>query len=175
MGQPDTQGTVYGEPATNYSNSGKTAEGNTTIDDTPVLHKANGEPVAPENFIGYHNAGHTDDYLNQHAGLFRVNKPTKEYRVAVARPVAGVTGVIVSNPGLLSGYNFRETNGAAATLRIRSGIDALQPIILTLAIPANGSVSAFLPLSIEYRGGLFLEMVAGNVEGVLFTSESRHA
>jgi hypothetical protein len=172
MTQPDTQGDVYGD-ARNFNNNGETLEGGISVMTSPVQDTANGETVDPSALLNYHNVGHTDDYLNQNAGLTRTNKPSRAYQVAVARPVAGVSGIVVTSAGLVSGWSFAETAGATAKIRIRSGIDVNQAVLMVLTLSANESTRDFLTLPVEFKAGLYLELVSGAVEGVIYTVESR--
>lgn len=175
MTQPDTSGRdVWGAPYTDYANTGDTVVGNATIEDVVTHQEANGHTVNPDELTGYHNVGHTDDYLNQNAGLFRTNKPTQVVHVSVSRPVPGVSSQLITAPGLLVGWAFRETAGASAVLRLRSGVDVSQAIVLSIALAANESTRDFPPLPIEFRRGLFLEVVSGTIEGNIFTQEDRH-
>ena len=174
MTQPDTQGNVYGA-ARNYGASGGTFHDGITMEDAPTQDTANGTPMDAGKFLdALHNVGVLDDHLNQRAGDYRTNKPTASYPVAVCRPFAGVSGVLLSAAGLLAGWNLVETAGATAKIRIRSGIDINQPVLLTVTLAANESTRDFPPLPIEYKGGLYLELVTGAIEGSIYTRETRH-
>jgi hypothetical protein len=173
---PDTSGPdVYGNAYVDYGYSGETTQGNTTMTDDLVQEHANGTTVKPEDLLGYHNHGAQDDYLNQRAGMFRTNKPSPKYDVAVSRPVPSASSPLITAPGLLAGWAFRETSGTAgAVIRLRSGLDVNQPVILAIALAANESTRDFPGLPVELPKGLYLELVSGTIEGNIFTRETRN-
>ena len=88
------------------------------------------------------------------------------------------TGAVTGNKGILggdvraiTGWAIRETTGAAAaTIRLRDGSAAIGEVIAPLGLAANGF--AFFPpmgKGIEVATGkVFLEVVAGSVEGVIY-------
>lgn len=173
MTQPDTQGNIY-NPAQDYSSSGEIFHDALTMDDVQTQGAANGSPMDAQKYMdALQNVGALDDYLNRRAGEYRTNKPSLSYTVAVCRPIGGGSGVLLTAPGLLAGWNFVETAGASAKIRIRSGMDNNQPVVLVVTLGANESTRDFPPLPIEYKAGLYLELVSGAIEGAIYTQETR--
>jgi hypothetical protein len=75
----------------------------------------------------------------------------------------------VPAPGLLGGFNIRETSGAAAVvIRLRDGIDIGAPIVATIAVPQGMSKEVSFTMPKRYRMGLYVELVSGIFEGVLY-------
>lgn len=95
-------------------------------------------------------------------------------RGAIARSIlvgAGpVTQKLSVSAGRLAGYSIRETAGAVAVVRLRDGVDAGGDLIAPIALAANASSAWwFMPHGISFGAGLFLEVVAGAVEGAVYT------
>lgn len=69
----------------------------------------------------------------------------------------------------LGGYSIRESaaTAAAAAVNLRRGTVAGQ-IIAVIELAANGSVTDMWPGLVGATGGVYVEVVAGTVEGVLF-------
>jgi hypothetical protein len=91
-------------------------------------------------------------------------------RGALARPIINGASIKAAvSAGQLAGYSLRETAGAAAVVRLRDGVDASGDIIVTVALPANGSANQwYLPHGIAFTAGLFVEVASGAVEGVVY-------
>lgn len=170
----DVKGDIYGSPDIEYTSTGAVFNGETSIDDTQIQESANGSHVTPDDLTGYHNHGVTKTYLEENAALYRVRKNTPTYDVAVSRTIVGVTGIITTGDGLLAGINLYETAGATALANIRRGLDINQAPILTVALAANASMLHSFPTALEYKGGLFLELVSGHIGGYFHTIESRN-
>lgn len=86
---------------------------------------------------------------------------------------------IVHNPAVagsvakLYGWSVREAAGspAVATVIVHAGTDASGPAIGEIELAANGaSTEWFGPQGVQMRDGIFVEVVAGTVEGVVFHS-----
>lgn len=163
----------YGTPTIEYTSTGATLTGDTTMDDASIHEHADGSYATPDDLVGYHNHGIKEDVYSENSGMFRT-KAKATYKVAVARPVLGVTGIVIPGSGLLTGFNFVETAGATALLRLRAGADVNQPVLYTVSLAAHGTDTAFPALPIEFIGGLFLELVNGNISGNIYTVETRN-
>lgn len=167
-------GPQFGIPDPQFGGTGQQDNASSDADDNLQDTGTNGEFATPEQLVGYlENVGHLNDYLNQNAHLFRT-KVKETYTVSVSRPVIGATGLCIPGSALITGINFAETMGAAAKVRLRNGQDIGQPILMTISLAANASVLQQFASPLESRNGLFLEIVSGNVEGAVFTLETRN-
>lgn len=98
-----------------------------------------------------------------------------------ATPAAAVGASRVINAGdiaVLIGYALAETTGAAsAAIRLRDGNLATGEVIARVDLLANESVRDFwTPHGVRVATGhLFLEVVSGSVEGVVFWKPQRQA
>lgn len=88
-----------------------------------------------------------------------------------ARPVIAdplVAGALVAQRAIYFGFTVRETSGSAvATVRIWDNPSAASGTILdTIQLAAKESAREFYgPMGIEALTGIFIEVVAGTVEG----------
>lgn len=74
------------------------------------------------------------------------------------------------SPGLLAGYSLRETAGARAVVRLRDTSDGNTSrednILITVSLaPYESTRDWFMPTGVEYRLGLYVEIVDGTIEG----------
>ena len=87
---------------------------------------------------------------------------------AVPIPVAatGTTQVFVG-PCTYRGFSLREAAGTAAvaTVRIWDGTSASGTLLAVVELPANGSSSESVAGGLRAALGVFVEVVAGSVEG----------
>lgn len=125
-----------------------------------------------DQLAAYTNGDVPGSHLDNQPGNTFTKYVTTTTEAADYRLVLG-TGALSSGPILIAGYNFIDvTNGATAFLvRLRDGIDAGAPIIgyVTLnsaTLWTNGS-------GIRTRFGLFVEIVTGNPQGVIYTTTVR--
>src|SRR5688500_15639534 len=91
---------------------------------------------------------------------------------ALATLTTDVQGVAAAAGLVLMGYAARETAGtpAVATLILRHGTLATDPIIVPIELAANGTDKAwFGPNGIALASGIFVDRVAGESEITLFT------
>lgn len=65
------------------------------------------------------------------------------------------------------GYSLAETAGAVAKVRIRDGGAVTGRILDTVHIAADGDKQKDWPFGVNARGGLYVEVVAGAIEGVI--------
>lgn len=86
------------------------------------------------------------------------------------RPLTN-NGRVTTGGGLLAGYAFRETSGTAgAVIRI---LDGSEPANGNLLVPISLSAGEstrdwYLPSAIGYINGIYVQVVSGAVEGVVF-------
>ncbi len=72
-------------------------------------------------------------------------------------------------PGLrFMGYHIREGNGAAATIILRHGTSDSDPIIAVVELATNASDHEWMWPGLPAAGGIFLEVVAGMVDIVVY-------
>lgn len=91
---------------------------------------------------------------------------------AVATGTADVAAVAAATNLRLLGFSFRESavTAAVATIIIRNGNDATDPIVAEIELAANASVTQwFGPNGIASAGGVFVDRVAGETEGAVYT------
>ena len=90
---------------------------------------------------------------------------------AEPRQVYNGTSQRISNSvGRLAGFSLRETSGTdVAVVRLRDGIDANGDLLATISLAAAESVRDwFLPGGIAFGAGCYVEIVSGEVEGVIY-------
>jgi|GEM_PF-2598788 len=83
-----------------------------------------------------------------------------------ATPISIAAGQLFTGGGHLAGYNFRETAGAVAKVRLWDNTSAAGVILATVALAANGSID--LVCDRRFAKGVFAEIVSGAVEGSIF-------
>jgi hypothetical protein len=88
-----------------------------------------------------------------------------DHVVAISKPFAA-SGLIVPGTTIYyDGISVRETAGAVASVRVRQGA-ITGAIVAAVSLPANGSFTEALGLApINCDGGVYVEVVAGTVEG----------
>ena len=122
---------------------------------TPFIDQA-GNPVVVEVDIGHH----------KHAALVADLGANPATAVIASRQVLGGGDV-----RRLLGWSIRETSGAAtATFRLRDGNNAAAVMLANANLAANESIRDFwFPAGILVATGrIYLEIVSGSVEGVLY-------
>lgn len=71
--------------------------------------------------------------------------------------------------GRLMGWSVRETAGAQATVYLRDGTDSSGLIIAPIELAPNESTrDSYFPGGLSFVNGLFVDVVAGQVEGAVF-------
>ena len=87
-----------------------------------------------------------------------------------ARPTPFAAGVLVSHAGYYVGYSLRETAGAVATVRLWNNASAASgTLVATIALVASASRDFAVPDDgVWFDLGLFVEVVAGTVEGAIY-------
>lgn len=91
----------------------------------------------------------------------------RDYHVHVA-PVTVTANANHAGVTRYAGFSVRESaaTAAAATVNLRHGT-ATGQIIAVLELAANASDAAALPLPVQTPDGVYVEVVAGVIEGVL--------
>jgi hypothetical protein len=87
---------------------------------------------------------------------------------AAARAKTFAAGAAAAGIGIFAGYSLRETAGAAATVRIWDGTAAAGILLATVALTASGSEAFAPPGGVFFATGMFVEVVAGTVEGSIY-------
>lgn len=94
--------------------------------------------------------------------------PSRANSLLVATTAADVA---LSGPGVVMGFCLTETAGAVATAIIRDGTTATDEIVLSLKFIANETKLAwFGDGGITFDTGVFLDMVAGSIQGSIFVA-----
>lgn len=76
--------------------------------------------------------------------------------------------LLTSDPVIYYGFSLRETAGAAAVVRVRDSGVVGGNILDTISLAANESAREFYaPGGKNCRGGLYVEIVSGTVEGAI--------
>lgn len=142
---------------------------------------------ATENLDGHHYAS-TQDLLNfthaplpgsvidEYPGLFYDQVESKDepdyFESVNYRQIPFGGGWTNSpGPGLLAGFNLDEAAGGAAYVRIHDGYDANAPILASVRLLANTSKESWPSKPIRYRFGIYVEVVAGTIDGVIYLSQ----
>lgn len=87
---------------------------------------------------------------------------------AVATGTADVQ--VVSRGCILRGFSIRESAGtpAVATVILRDGTAATDPIVAVIELAANGSVTEYFDDGISISTGVYVDRVAGETEGAVY-------
>jgi hypothetical protein len=86
---------------------------------------------------------------------------------APARGLALAAGAAITGVGAFRGFTVRETAAAVASFRIWDNATAASGRLLaTVSLAANASEQ--FETDLVYANGLFVEIVAGTVEGSIF-------
>lgn len=85
------------------------------------------------------------------------------------RPVDIVAGTNHASVNRFGGWSVRESaaTAAAATVRFREASSTGQ-ILAVVELPADGSDTRVLDPAVWPAGGVYVEVVAGTVEGVIY-------
>ena len=86
--------------------------------------------------------------------------------MAPARRVPLAAGVAFNGNGAYRGFTVRETAAVVASFRIHEGLSATGTLLAAVSLPASGSVQ--FDTNVAFNGGLFVEVVAGTIEGGIF-------
>lgn len=89
----------------------------------------------------------------------------------VAKAISGSSQILEATGVNVMGWSVRETAGAAAVVRLRNGGLVTSPIIAVISLAANGGETVSLAESgLRSDFGLYVQIVSGAVEGVIFLS-----
>lgn len=83
----------------------------------------------------------------------------------IAQDITGADQSFVSGAHAYHGFSLRETAGAVATVRIHNGSAAGTPILDTVQLSALESAREWYDEGIAARSGIYIDVVAGTVEG----------
>ena len=119
-------------------------------------------------------ADEVPELFHEHPGRFYTQGPRKTRDIGRPRIVSPFGGILAPGDGHLAGFNLRETTGAGSALvKFHDGYDANAPLIASASLAPNESVRDwYLPGSIPFRYGLFVNIASGAVEGIVYTLES---
>jgi hypothetical protein len=131
-------------------------------------------PVRPGWWIGTPMTGNTLTIYGQAGDVVWVgawSRPQPAFAAVDSPPVTtvtvpGISGLVVATPCIYRGFALRETAAASATVRIRDG-SATGQILDEISFLASESVRELYDGGVVAASGLFYELVAGTVEGVL--------
>lgn len=141
------------------------------ISDVQVQDSPDG--VYAEDLAGYPDHANPQDLLSVRPGDFYTQAPTRPEKRVVYRPVSPAGGILVIGHGALAGFSFRETAGNTAILRLRDGNSTSGDIIVTLSLAASESARDWFTLpGITYKYGIYIEVLAGAIEGALYLAEN---
>jgi len=87
---------------------------------------------------------------------------------APANPVAltGLDQQVAAGPGALyAGFTIRETASAAAVVRVFDGTSSSGVLIDEISLAGDDSARAFYADGIRCSGGVFVEVVSGDIAG----------
>lgn len=118
--------------------------------------------------------GDVPDLIHEKPGRFYTQGPRQTRDVGRPRLISPFGGLLAPGDGLLAGFNVRETSGTTSALvKFHDGYDANAPLIGVASLAPNESVRDwYLPGSIPYRYGLYVNIVTGAVEGLLYTLDT---
>lgn len=92
--------------------------------------------------------------------------------MGAGRAKAFAAGALVPNMGYYFGFSLRETAGAAATVRLWDNASAASGTLLaTIGFTANQSQNIAIgqaDAGVFFASGIFVEVVAGTVEGSIY-------
>jgi hypothetical protein len=141
----------------------------TNIDDNVAQDPADAEYATAEEMVHYIDPATFNDYLRANGEKYRVRTTRMEKRL-YARPVL-LSQIIDSGPGIIGGFNFIETTGAApAMVSFHDGIDSNAATILEIPILAGRGERLLFGADngIHYRYGLYVSIDSGAVRGTFF-------
>lgn len=77
--------------------------------------------------------------------------------------------IVTSTLATYYGFSIRETAASTAVVRVYAGITNGGKLIDTIGLAASGNVAAWYgPQGIAARDGIYVDIVSGTVEGVLY-------
>lgn len=114
------------------------------------------------------------DLLHEHPGRFYTQAPARTREVGKPRFVSSYGGAIITGDVLLGGFCFRETTETAgALIKLHDGADANAATVSIISLAPNESIRDwYLPSGIRFKYGLYVEVINGAIEGVLYQVEA---
>ena len=120
--------------------------------------------------------GLTQDYMKENPGAFRTATTRRPTRlVAQARPLPRASSQMINGAGVLRGISAVGEDASPLLVILRDGADAnALPILVFQGPNSDGGPSSveMFPVPIQFRYGLYCEIVGGNTgRGCIYTDE----
>lgn len=124
-------------------------------------------------FVSEPDFGDIPDLVHEKPGRFYTQAPRPTRIVGNYRQISPFGGILIPGDGLIAGFNLHETSGAApAYVRIHDGSDSSAPTMLHIKLAPNESTRDwYFPGGLKFRHGVYVEVVTGAIEGVMYTME----
>jgi hypothetical protein len=144
--------------------------------DNPPRQEGTGHYASAEELLDFTAAALPDSVFEKFPGLYYDQVESKDepdyFESLNYRQIPFGGGWTNSpGPGLLAGFNLDEAAGAAAYVRIHDGYDANAPILASVRLLANTSKESWPSKPIRYRFGIYVEVVTGTIDGVIYLSQ----
>lgn len=155
---------------------GMAALPDTTMHNDQIQQSPEGDYAEPLELISYPDHADVPDLLHQHPGRFFTQAPAREQLVGIYRPISSYGGFLSAGNGLIAGFNLHETTGtASAFVKVHDGADANAPTMLFISLgPGESTRDWYFPGGLRYQSGLYIEIVSGAIEGVMYSMETQH-
>jgi hypothetical protein len=120
--------------------------------------------------------GGRPDLLHEHPGRFYTQDPGKTQLVGIYRAISPFGGFLSAGHGLIAGFNLHETTGVSpAFVKVHDGADIGAPTMLFISLgPGESTRDWYFPGGLKFRHGLYIEIVTGAIEGVMYSMETEH-
>lgn len=167
----------YGAPAFGYGYSGNALDGSPSggFADTELREHLEAPAYDPAAYQDFHNAGPKRSVFSDRPGDFLTTERVPARHFSQSRQIPAGGGIVVSATKHITGINLVEATGTGtAQVVIRRGTHAGEVPLLTYNLAANESVRDFIPLPLEARGGIFVQVVSGTITGAILTEEERN-
>lgn len=117
--------------------------------------------------------GDVPDLIHEKPGRFYTQGPRPTRIVGNYRPISPFGGILIPGDGLIAGFNLHETSGTGtAFVKVHDGSDVSAPTMLYISLAAGESTRDwYFPGGLKFRHGVYLEVVTGKIEGVMYTME----
>lgn len=162
---------IYGEPGFLTQASGESYDDGLGIDDVQVLDHENGEHVAPNDLLGFHNAGPRESVMSAEPHRFNSSAHRKTKTVASYANVPSLNTPVANGAGYILGVNIANPTATPVTVILHDGWDVSGVRILALTVPANDSRTMVFPFPIRYRLALYFECPVSTVLANVFLED----
>lgn len=148
-----------------------------TMDDEQIQFATDGTFATTDDLLDYQNQApdaHTvPDIMHDRPAQFYTQAPRPTRVVGNYRPISPFGGIVSPGDGLIAGFNLHETTGTdRAYVRIHDGRDTSAPIMLHISLaPGESTRDWYFPGGLKFKMGLYVEVVTGAIEGVVYTME----